>query len=296
MSSILNRSVLLSFLLILSVGAAVASADPEHAHMDDGAQVEEHATGPINAMCPVTTDEEVDPAFTIEYEGQTIGFCCKKCRRRFDEDPQAYLAELPMLQTVSMTMPADGDHENEHAQTGSDDQDHDHAASDHGHDEAEEHDHATGHGAGKTGLAKLVSWLGKFHPPATHLPIGMLIGAAMAEGLFILTKRELFRNAGVFCVVIAGFGAIGAVTLGWFNGGFTLVDDEWVQTVHRWLGTSTALVTLLTVGLLIKALKPGATASAWLRYRVALFVAAGMVGVTGFFGGAIVYGINHYAW
>jgi hypothetical protein len=27
-----------------------------------------------------------------------------------------------------------------------------------------------------------------------------------------------------------------------------------------------------------------------------LFLTAGLVGATGFFGGALVYGINHYAW
>ena len=309
MSTISRCRVLCLCLLVIAIGASASVADPVHDH---AAMVSE---GPINAMCPVTTDEEIDPAFTIEYEGQTIGFCCKKCRRKFDEDPQAYLAELPMLQAVSMTMPADNGHDDGHDQADGDDHapsagDHSHAdseadeahdesgqaGSEHGHDDGQEHDHATGHGKSKSGIAKLIAWLGKFHPPATHLPIGMLIGAALAEGLFIITKRELFRSAGIFCVVIAGFGALGAVTLGWFNGGFVLVDDEWVQTVHRWLGTSTALVTLLTVGLLINASKPGGSASAWLRYRVSLFVAAGMVGATGFFGGALVYGINHYAW
>ena len=234
------------------------------------AQSPEHGQA-INTMCPITPEEEVDPAFTIEYEGQTIGFCCRKCRTRFDEDPEAYLAELPMLQTVSMTTNSEPSHD-------------------------DEHDHAVDHDKGKSGLAKFISWLGKFHPPATHLPIGMLIGAALAEGLFIMTKRDMFRHAGAFCVVIAGFGALAAVTLGWFNGGFTLVDDQWVQTVHRWLGTSTTLLTLLSVGLLFRASRTGAKPSARLSYRVSLFTAAGMIGATGFFGGALVYGLNHYQW
>jgi len=283
---------------LLSIAFIVPSALAQHDHgdtheHDDPVLTQDAGTEKaINTMCPVTTDEEVDPAFTIEYEGQTIGFCCRKCRTRFGEDPDAYLTELPMLQSVSLLSQSMPSHDDDH--------DHgDESASEesHGHDEGEAHDHATDHGQGtSSGLSKLIAWIGKFHPPATHLPIGMLIGAALAEGLFIMTKRDLFKNAGTFCVVIAGFGAMGAVTLGWFNGGFAFVDDQWIQTVHRWLGTSTALLTLLSIAMLIRASKPDTKPSARLSYRVSLFVAAGMVGAAGFFGGALVYGLNHYQW
>ena len=68
-----------------------------------------------------------------------------------------------------------------------------------------------------------------------------------------------------------------------------------MQTTHRWLGTSTALLTLITLGLLINSSRV-ALPSTLLRYRIALFAATWLVGVTGFFSGALVYGINHYAW
>ncbi len=282
---------LLSMLLMVPNAFAQHDHDDSHEHSALEVTHESGSDTAINTICPVTTDEEVDPAFTIEYEGQTIGFCCRKCRTRFDINPEAYLAELPKLQTVSLVSQSMPSHD--------DDYDHsdESASEEHGHDEGEAHDHATDHGQStSSGLSKLIAWIGKFHPPATHLPIGMLIGAALAEGLFIMTKRDLFRNAGTFCVVIAGLGAMGAVTLGWFNGGFVFVDDQWIQTVHRWLGTSTAILTLLSIVLLIRASKPDAKPSARLSYRVSLFVASGMVGATGFFGGALIYGINHYAW
>ena len=281
--------------LLMSVHSVFAQHEHDDAHEHDAqSQTQVAKDGePINAMCPVTTDEEIDPMFTIEYQGQTIGFCCKKCRTRFDKDPEAYLAELPMLQNAALvTQPESSTHD----ETEPDEHAHEHQDGADDHDETEPHDHATGHGQSKSGLAKLISWLGKFHPPTTHIPIGMLIGAALGEGLYILTKRDFFGNAGTFCVVVAAFGAIGAVTLGWFNGGFALVDDEWVQTVHRWLGTSTALATLLTSAMLIRCSQPGAKPNARLWYRISLFTAAGLVGATGFFGGALVYGLNHYAW
>lgn len=293
----IQRMCAVGIVLLSPLVMAQADHDDGHGH-EPVAQVEQVLSdGPINTMCPVTTDEEVDPMFTAQYQGQTIGLCCRKCRTRFEENPEKYLSELPMLQAVSMTaspgVSPDGEHNDEENHSSSPPGE---GTSSGGHDDAEPHDHAVDHDKGESGIAKLISWLGKFHPPATHLPIGMLIGAALAEAIFILTKRNFFRNAGVFCVVLAGFGAIGAATLGWFNGGFVLVDDEWVQTVHRWLGTTTTLLTILTLVLLGRASKASAKPSAWMGYRVSLFAAAAMVGATGFFGGALVYGLNHYAW
>jgi len=248
----------------------------------------DRASDPINTMCPVTTEEAIDPAFTVEYEGQTIGFCCRRCKTKFEADSQAYLDQLPMLQRGSLaSQPAVTHDEHEEGHQDAEPGDH---------DEEESHDHATDHGKSESGISKLIAWLGKFHPPTTHLPIGMLIGAAFAEGLFILTKRDFFRSAGTFCVAFAAVGSLAAVTLGWFNGGFSFTDDDWIQTVHRWLGTSTAVLTVLSVAMLFRASKPSANSSARLLYRVTLFAAAGMVSMTGFFGGALVYGINHYAW
>ena len=289
--------------ILLTVSAIAALAFPSIAIAQDTHDEHSHVTetssfdsplGPINSMCPVTTDEVVDPAFQTEYEGQVIGFCCRKCRTRFEENPESYLAELPMLLTVSMLSQDIGHDEGDsHSHDSSMVDDHEDSFS---HDDSEEHDHATDHGINESGLARLISWLGKFHPAATHLPIGMLIGGGLAEGLLIMTKKEIFRNASAFCVVVASIGAIAAVSLGWFNGGFAIVDDQWPQTVHRWLGTVTAAFTFLSVFLLILSAKSTVKQSMRIWYRITLFSAVGLIGATGFFGGALVYGMNHYAW
>lgn len=273
-----------------------AYAQESHNDHEHGAEVssENNLTEPINTMCPVTTDEEVDPAFTAVYNGQTIGFCCRKCRTRFERDPEAYLSELPMLKQVSQEVQTDPVHGDLHDHAVEEMIENAHEHDEHGDDEL--HDHATDHDQGESKISKLISWIGKFHPPATHLPIGMLIGAALAEGLFLVTKRDMFRHAGTFCISLGALGAVSAATLGWLNGGFVLVDDDWVQLTHRWLGTGTALMTLLTLALLIRASKKSSKPASRLWYRVSLFSATGLVAATGFFGGALVYGINHYAW
>lgn len=43
-------------------------------------------------LCPVS-GEKIDPATAVELEhaGTTYQFCCKKCLRRFEDDPESYL-------------------------------------------------------------------------------------------------------------------------------------------------------------------------------------------------------------
>jgi hypothetical protein len=47
----------------------------------------------------------------------------------------------------------------------------------------------------------------------------LLLAASLAEGMLVVTKQEMFRHAAAFCVSVAALGALGAATLGWFNGG-----------------------------------------------------------------------------
>jgi uncharacterized membrane protein len=144
-------------------------------------------------------------------------------------------------------------------------------------------------------LPKPIAWLGKFHPPATHFPIALLVSAALADFLFMRTGNVAYRHALRFCVRVGAAAAIFAAILGWFFAGVRLVDDEWVMTVHRWAGTSVALfsVWLLYLAEQLRADEPTATPA---RFRMALFSAAGLVAATGFLGGALLYGLDHYAW
>ncbi|MDQ7013772.1 MAG: hypothetical protein Q9O74_07745 [Planctomycetota bacterium] len=259
-------------------------------------------TAPINELCPVTGDEPADPRFTVEYKGIAIGLCCRKCRTKFEADPEAYVANIPGFEAVSFSLGVQPDVGHDDGQT------HDHAEADPQHEDDADHaddgaivddgtDHENGHDHdvdhADSGL-KIVSWLGKFHPPATHLPIGLLIGAALSELGLMLTRREMFRHATAFCLGLAALGALGAATLGWFNGGFVLFDEDWVQGVHRWLGTSVAVFSVVAFAVLIRTSRK--TPEQRTPFRVVLFLTATLVGATGFFGGALVYGLNHYAW
>jgi uncharacterized membrane protein len=146
-----------------------------------------------------------------------------------------------------------------------------------------------------SGFEKLIRWLGKLHPAAVHFPIALLAAAAVAELLRLATGQAAFEAVSRYCVWFGALTALVAGVLGWFAGDFRLSDDSWVLTTHRWLGTSTvACAGLVLVLTEVSRRQDRRRTRMW--FRVALLVVALLVLVTGFFGGAVVFGLDHYTW
>jgi len=290
------RCVFIPALAITLIGASLARTPSARASAPETPGAD---AGPINPTCPVMAGEAIDPQFTTTYRGVDVGLCCRRCLAKFDADPEAYIANLPRAQTAAFDSPeGEGHPHGKSDPTG--------AAHD---DEPAPVEHSGGHDAAIEGAVaathdhdhndaspRILTWIGEFHPPATDIPIAFFLGAALAEIMLVLTGREMFRHAASFCVWVAAFGAVAAAALGWLNGGFAVLDDDWVLATHRWLGTGVAVLGLLTLALLVAGARTPRDARARTRYRVALFVVAGLVAATGFFGGSLVYGIDHYAW
>lgn len=146
----------------------------------------------------------------------------------------------------------------------------------------------------KTGAGRFLVWIGKFHPAAVHFPIALLLAAALGELLSLRYKPDFFRNAARFSLWTGAIGAVGAALLGWFYGGFRLVDQETVLTIHRWNGTSIAALALLTLWLGERrlAMQPARSGV----YRTALFATAFLVAANGYLGGLMVYGPEQHQW
>ncbi len=252
--------------------------------------------------CPVTTDEDIDPEVFTEYKGKRVYFCCERCKIRFTRDPEKYAIHLASDSPTS--------HDQSHAGAAppsaqSQEEGHHHDeptghAEDSGHVHADhaDHDHAessdSGHDhAGNADEPRLFRWLGKLHPAATDFPVALLTAAFVAELLFLWRKRAFFDDAGRFCLWGAALSGVGTAFLGWCFGGFHLVDHERLLLIHRWLGTGAAL---LMVAVLILAERhrrvPGARRGV---YSAALTGAALIVLGTAFVGGAMVWGLDHYA-
>jgi mono/diheme cytochrome c family protein/uncharacterized membrane protein len=141
----------------------------------------------------------------------------------------------------------------------------------------------------------LIGWFGKFHPAIVHFPIALLTAAALAELLRMVTGKPSFEPVSRYCVWLGFVTAVLAGGLGWFAGSSRLSDDPWILTTHRWLGTSTVACAALVLVLceVSRRPDPGRT-GIW--FRVTLLGVAVLGLVTGFFGGALVFGLDHYAW
>jgi uncharacterized membrane protein len=132
--------------------------------------------------------------------------------------------------------------------------------------------------------------IGRLHPLLIHFPIALVIAAAVAELVAIVTADERCHTVAVANVRAAAIFALLAAITGWrlaltpeLNGSALL---EW----HRWLGALTAATTLAAA--LATAGGRRRSPLGVLTYRTALFAAGTLVAATGHFGGLLVWGAD----
>jgi uncharacterized membrane protein len=140
-------------------------------------------------------------------------------------------------------------------------------------------------------------WLGRFHPVSTHFPVALMFVAVFAEGIAWWTRRDSWLQTVRFLVVLAALGALSAAVLGWINAYFASYTGQLAPILkwHRWLGTGTAIWTLICASLvMIHECNEGSSERQ--RFRGALLLGSALVGISGFLGSALIYGLDHYAW
>lgn len=137
---------------------------------------------------------------------------------------------------------------------------------------------------------RLTNWLGRTHPFAVHFPLALF---PIAWAALMLARRRgdtepLIRSI----IVVAGGSAAVAGALGWLNGGFALTDADPILMWHRWLGTALGIAGLaIAIWSWRKASAAHSRAMAW-----ALGLATLALLVQGWFGGALVHGVDHMNW
>ncbi|HEX8310408.1 MAG TPA: DUF2231 domain-containing protein [Chthoniobacteraceae bacterium] len=146
-------------------------------------------------------------------------------------------------------------------------------------------------------LKRLFRWVGQFHPLSTHFPVALMFVAVLAEGLAWWTKQESWLHTVRFLVVLAALSAVATMGLGWLNAYFSSYNKAFGALLwwHRWLGTAAGIWAVICAGtLLIAKCQEGSKERQ--RFRGALLVGAVLVGVSGFLGSALIYGLDHYSW
>lgn len=138
--------------------------------------------------------------------------------------------------------------------------------------------------------ARLLDWLGRFHPMLVHFPISFIPAALFTA--IVGRKRTGFAKPVQFLVVTAGVTAPFAMLSGWLSGGFDIGTDDWVMQSHRWLGTG---IGIGAVALGVFALRrPERDRGTGMIVGLSILTAA--ILVQGWFGGALVHGVDHLNW
>jgi uncharacterized membrane protein len=144
---------------------------------------------------------------------------------------------------------------------------------------------------------KTLRWVGRFHPVSTHFPVALMFVAVFAEGLAWWTRRESWLQTVRLLVVLAALSAVLAVVLGWVNAYFASYTGQLAPILkwHRWLGTGTGAWSLVCAAMVVvNECREGSKERQ--RFRGALLLGAALVGISGFLGSALIYGLDHYAW
>ncbi|MDQ3079364.1 MAG: hypothetical protein M3R03_05130 [Pseudomonadota bacterium] len=141
-----------------------------------------------------------------------------------------------------------------------------------------------------TSFERLLDWLGRLHPMIVHFPIAFFPAALFTA--VVGKKRPAFGTPVQFLVVAGGIMAPIAALLGWFDAGFDWASDDALLQPHRWLGT---FIGVIALGLAIFAWrKPAQDRGPGMIIGLSIITAA--IVVQGWFGGALVHGMDHMNW
>ena len=229
----------------------------------------------INTMCPVMTEEEVDPEMTITFRGKTVGFCCDICIAKFKANPDRYLPRLPQFASAPDSGAA-----------GSADPTSDQGAV------------ASRPDASIETAADDGPWWGRVHPVLVHFPLAGMPLALLGFLAWIRRGSESFAKADVAPLLVATVAAILAV-----NSGKTLKDAlgdgaaswELIANDHEWYSERIMVLAIALSVLRIWRWNRMTGKWRWV-YGGGLLLVCGMLGYTGFLGGSLVFGPDHLKW
>jgi uncharacterized membrane protein len=135
---------------------------------------------------------------------------------------------------------------------------------------------------------RLLDWLGRFHTVIIHFPLAFFPAALFTA--VVGRRRPGFAKPVQFLIVAGGIIAPIAAILGWLDA--IDADPSSLLTVHRWLGTG---IGFFAFGLAMWAWKrPESDRSAGMMVGLAVLTAALIV--QGWYGGALVHGVDHMNW
>jgi len=136
--------------------------------------------------------------------------------------------------------------------------------------------------------------IGKFHVLLVHFPIALGLAAAVADLLWVITRRMLFRQAAVYCLAGALIAAPFVVTTGWLrlNKMHLPPDMADVAEDHEHAGFATLGI---VIGAAVARGVWRRTQNKWVLRLYGVLMAALVVSVSiaGHLGGKIAFGVDY---
>ncbi|MBY0478642.1 MAG: hypothetical protein K2Q24_13430 [Chitinophagaceae bacterium] len=132
-------------------------------------------------------------------------------------------------------------------------------------------------------IGTITEFIGHFHPVLVHLPIGILLLAAL---LFFLSAKEKYQSLRPAVGISLLAGACSAI-LSCISGYFLSTTDDYDQQLvfqHQWMGIATAILSVLAY-LIFKQQK------SWFKWIMILLTL--MIIVTGHLGGSLTHGSDY---
>lgn len=218
----------------------------------------------INSVCPVMTDEPVEPEITLEFRGKTIGFCCERCRKKFKANPDRYLAALPQF--------VDAEQADAKKQAGG---------------------HADGSDPGVENEEE-EPFLGRLHPALVHFPLAGVPLALLGFLTWTVTSRDAFAKADVPPLLVSALASIAAVITGNIAHDAMSFSPSMQEIVDRHQFVSTAVMILTLLLTVFRLWRWNRLEGRWRRvYGGGLCLASAMLMFTGYLGGSLVFGPDH---
>ena len=135
-------------------------------------------------------------------------------------------------------------------------------------------------------------FLGKLHVPMVHFPIALLAAAAAGDFWFAWRKHTGIHPAVRFSIFLGAAGAVVGAGLGWIHAPYSgLGAANRTLLLHRWAGTLTAALAVLTF---VAARRDSKSDRRGRAFVALLILTALAVSITGHLGGTLVYGDDYY--
>ena len=146
---------------------------------------------------------------------------------------------------------------------------------------------------------KVWAFQGLFHPASTHIPVALLSMSTFFL-LLSLVGWKSFEPAAFHCLWVGALGAVAACAMGWsyavhegYGSGYTFDLQGRAIDRHRWLGIAVAVLALILIPIAKSAFQNGDLNKKILWVVGSLLVGLG-VAMTGYQGGELTYGEDHY--